>query len=58
MHSEQIEAEQQRGPLTGAEGPSEHPHQAGATSASLREAGDKVTDGIQLIMVVMMMTER
>lgn len=36
VHSEQIEAEQQRGALTGAEGHSEHPHQAWATSTSLQ----------------------
>lgn len=37
VHSEQIEAEQQGGALAGAEGHSEHPHQAGATSADLHE---------------------
>lgn len=49
MHSEQIEAEQQRGALTGAERHSEHPHQTRTASPGLREKGDKVRENIQLI---------
>ncbi|KAA8580279.1 hypothetical protein FQN60_005814 [Etheostoma spectabile] len=44
MHSEQIEAEQQRGTLAGAEGHSEHSHQTRATSPSLQERDDKLFD--------------
>lgn len=40
VHGQQIEAEQQRGALTGAEGHTEHPHQTRATPPSLQE-----TDG-------------
>lgn len=49
VHSEQIQTEQQRGSLSGAEGHSEHPHQTRAASPSLQEAGDKVTENIQFI---------
>lgn len=51
VHSEQIEAEQQRGALAGAEGHSEHPHQTGAASSSLLEGAEKhkVTGNIWLI---------
>lgn len=49
VHGEQIQTEQQRGALSGAEGHSEHPRQTRAASPSLQEAGDKVTENIQLI---------
>lgn len=49
MHSEQVEAEQQRRALTGAEGHSEHPHQTGTASPGLREERDKVKGNIELV---------
>lgn len=49
MHSEQIEAQQQRGTLTGTEGHAEHPHQTRTTSPNLREQKHKVKGDTQLI---------
>lgn len=36
VHGEQVEGEQQRRALTGAEGHSQHPHQAGAAAPRLQ----------------------
>lgn len=44
VHSEQIEAEQQRGTLAGAEGHSEHPHQTRATSSSSSDSSFRRLD--------------
>lgn len=53
VYGQQIEAEQQRGALTGAEGHAEHPHQTRATPPSLQETDGqkKVTGSEELICV-------